>query len=131
LDTAASLVNLYAFYCCHLGSGLAFRMRKLLLLIAVLATVSACDQLPFGNKRNATRLSDREFVEIYIKLAKARSLPDKERILKQHGTTKAELEEFVRANVDDLPALSEVFDTVVARIGAPREEYPIPVLPGR
>ena len=107
------------------------RMRKLLLLIVVLATASACGQIPLGNKRKTTGLTDREFVEIYIKLARAHSLEEKERILKQHGTTKKELEAFVRANVDDLPALSEVFDTVVARIGAPKEEYPIPVLPGR
>ena len=82
-------------------------------------------------KKDASPLSNREFVEIYTKLVRAQSIPEKERILKEHGTSKAELEEFVRANVHDLPALSEVFDTVVARIGAPKEEYPIPVLPGR
>jgi hypothetical protein len=106
-------------------------MRKLLLLIVVLATASACGQLPFGNKRNATRLTEREFVEIYIQLARAQSVAEKETILKKHGTTRAELDEFVHANIDDLAALSEVFDTVVARIGAPKEEYPIPVLPHR
>jgi hypothetical protein len=125
-------VKAHAFYCCHLGSGLGFHnMRKLLLLIAVLATANACDQLPIGGKRRATRLTDAEFVEIYVKLAKAHSVAEKQSILKQHRTTEKDLEEFVRVNTRDLAALSTVFDTMVARIGAPKEEPPIPVLPGR
>jgi hypothetical protein len=102
----------------------------MLLLIVLLATTSACDRLPFGKTGKNTRLSDKEFVEVYVKLAQATSPEEKARILQQAGTSAEELEEFVKVYLDDLPALSQVFDTVVARIGNSREQD-LPALPGR
>jgi hypothetical protein len=94
-----------------------------LLLMIVLA---ACDVFRGGNARPTHALSEREFVEIYVALAKARTPEAKAEILKQHGTSVKELESFVQAYSGNLPAMSAVFDSVVARQGMQTD---VPALP--
>ena len=80
--------------------------------------------------RPRAKLTDKEFVEVYVKLARAQTPQEKAAVLKQHGTTEAELQEFVQVHLRDLPALSTVFDTLVARMGSEREPT-VPALPIR
>jgi hypothetical protein len=77
--------------------------------------------------RPKTTLDEREFVEVYIALSRATTPQAKAQVLKQHGTSEQELEEFIKSYLNDLPALSSVFDSIVARQGA--QQSGVPVLP--
>ena len=89
----------------------------------LLILVAACEVFR-GPGRPDTALSEREFVDVYVALGKARTPEAKAQVLKQHGTTEKELAAFLRAYTEDLPALSEVFDSIVARQGM-QSEVPV------
>ena len=99
-------------------------MRVAAALLVVL--VGACEVFRGGAGRPKTALSEREFVDVYVALGKARTPEAKVDILRQHGTSQKELEEFMRAYANNLPRLSEVFDSIVARQGVQTE---VPRLP--
>jgi hypothetical protein len=84
--------------------------------------------MPVGRPR--ARLSEKEFVEVYVKLSRATTPQAKAAVLKQHGTTEAELQQFIQVHLKDLPALSTVFDSLVARMGS-EQQPPVPALPIR
>ena len=95
-----------------------------LLLVFV---VTACEVFRGATGRPKTTLDEREFVEVYVALSRATTPEAKAQVLKQHGTSEEELQEFMKSYVNDLPALSSVFDSIVARHGAQQPE--VPVLP--
>jgi hypothetical protein len=88
-----------------------------------LVLVPGCDVFRGGSPRPKTTLSQREFVDVYVALAAAQTPGAKAQILKQHGTSEKELQQFIQAYSVNLPALSEVFDSVVARQGL-QAEFP-------
>ena len=94
--------------------------------VILLILMPACDVFRGGSRRPKTNLTQREFVDVYVELSKARTPEAKSGILKQHGVTQKELEHFVAAYADNLTAFSEVFDSVVARQGLQTE---VPALP--
>lgn len=94
-------------------------MRRHVLLLFVTTIVIGCNQWPKGLGGRTSGLRDEEFVEVYVRLSKTNSPAEKARILKEAGTTAREMDEFVKVRLDDLPALSIVFDSVVARMGNP------------
>jgi hypothetical protein len=104
-------------------------MRNVLAIICILALTGACDDVSSRVMKRSTRLTQAEFIEVYAKLARATSETERQNILRQHGTSEAELQEFVAVNIDDLPNLSATFDSVVARLGADQEEGTMPTLP--
>jgi hypothetical protein len=118
-------VNRRAFYCCQLGSRLGFEMIRAAALLLVVV-VSACEVFRGGAARPRTAQSEREFVDVYVALSKAQTPEAKRQVLIQHGTSEKELEAFMRAYAANLPALSAVFDSIVARQGMQTEA---PVLP--
>lgn len=87
-----------------------------------------CDVFQGGPRHANAPLEEREFIEVYVALAQARSVGEKQRILQEHGTSEKELKAFVQAYANDLPALSMVFDSVVARLGM-RPGVEVPSLP--
>lgn len=91
-------------------------MLKGMTILLVLLFAS-CDVFRGGDPHPKTSLSEREFVDVYVELTRARTPEAKDSVLKKHGTTQRELEAFVRAYTANLPALSTVFDSVVARFG--------------
>jgi hypothetical protein len=93
-------------------------MYRVLLLVGFL---SACDVFRGGDPRPRTKLSEREFVDVYVALAQVPTPEEKARVLKQHGTSEKELHAFVRAYSRNLTALSTVFDSIVARQGVHAE----------
>ena len=95
-----------------------------LLLVFV---VTACEVFRGATGRPKTTLDERTFVEVYVALSRATTPEAKAQVLKQHGTSEEELQEFMKLYVNDLPALSSVFDSIVARQGA--QQPGIPVLP--
>lgn len=96
-------------------------IRMLAMSLIILA--GACEVFRGGVGRPRTALTEREFVDVYVALGKAPTPAAKAQVLKQHGTSQREMEEFLRAYAEDLPALSEVFDSIVARQGA-QGEFP-------
>ena len=96
------------------------RAAALLLVFAI----AACEVFRGATGRPRTALGEREFVEVYIALSRATTPQAKAEVLKQHGTSEDELQEFMKSYVNDLPALSSVFDTIVARQGAPQPGVP-------
>jgi hypothetical protein len=97
-------------------------------LVVVFLLAAACDVFQGGRHRPRTPLTEREFIEAYVALANARSVEEKRRILEQRGTSEKELQAFIQAYADDLPALSMVFDSVVARLGM-QPGMEVPALP--
>lgn len=97
-------------------------MRGYLLVFFIATIWTACDRLPEGFGRRTPGLTDKEFIEVYVKLARTSSPEVKARILKESGTTAKEMEQFVKVRLNDLPALSMVFDSVVARMGNPTDD---------
>jgi hypothetical protein len=87
-----------------------------------------CSVFQGGRDTGDTALSDREFVDVYVELARARQPAEKQQILQQHGTTRKEMEAFINAYANDLSALSVVFDSVVARLGM-QPGMEVPALP--
>lgn len=104
------------------------RRSRCVLAVALFAVAAGCNVFQGGRHRPATALSEREFVEVYVALARAAQPEQKQRILEQHGTSRKELHEFINAYSNDLPALSVVFDSVVARLGSERG-VEVPALP--
>jgi len=98
------------------------------ILVAAFLLATACDVFQGGRQRPSTPLTEREFIEAYVALAKARSVEEKRRILEQRGTSEQELKAFIQAYARDLPALSVVFDSVVARLGM-QPGMEVPALP--
>lgn len=94
----------------------------------LLIVVSGCSVFQPGRDRPKTALSKREFVDVYVALARAKDPATRQRILQQHGTTSRELEQFVEAYTDHLPELSAVFDSIVARLGM-EPGMEVPALP--
>ena len=94
--------------------------------LSLVVCLGACDVFRGGPSRPKTALSEREFVDVYVALAKATTPEAKQQVLTQHGTTEKELAAFLRAYADNLPALSAVFDSIVARQGMQTE---VPMLP--
>jgi hypothetical protein len=107
-------------------------MFRFVLLLLVLP-IGACDVFRGGDPRPKASLSEAEFVEVYVALSRATQPEEKARILKQHNTSEKELQEFVRLYTRNLPALAEVFDSVVARLGVQPERRfrDVPGLPMR
>ena len=95
-------------------------MQRFWLLLVILVG-SGCELFQGGRPRPRTSLSQREFTDVYVALAAAQTPEQKAQILKQHGTSEKELREFIEAYSLNLPALSEVFDSVVARQGLQAE----------
>lgn len=93
-----------------------------LLLVFV---ITACEVFRGATDRPRTALEEREFVEVYVALSRATTPEAKAQVLKQHGTSEEELEEFTKSYLNDLPALSAVFDSIVARQGAQQPEVPL------
>jgi hypothetical protein len=102
------------------------RIRRAVFVALLVAP--SCNVFQAGRNRPATALTDREFVDLYVALARATSPGDKQRILEQHGTTREEMKAFIGAYSNDLPALSVVFDSVVARLGM-QPGMEVPLLP--
>ena len=98
------------------------------MVITLLAACAACEQLSTSNSRRSTKLSETEFVDVCVKLARATSPAEKTRIMKEAGVTREDLDQFIAVYLEDLPGLSQVFDSVVARMGNP-VDGPLPVLP--
>ncbi len=92
----------------------------------LLIMIAACDVFRGGDARPKTTLSQREFVEIYVALSRARTPDAKAEVLKENGTSVKELEAFMQAYSSNLTAISEVFDSVVARQGLQTD---VPALP--
>jgi hypothetical protein len=101
------------------------------MILMLSSTALACDKLPGARGKNGSRLRDVEFIDVYVKLARATSPEEKARVLKEAGTSREELDEFIEVRLEDLPALSTVFDSVVARMGSASEDQQLPVLPPR
>ena len=98
-----------------------------LLLVIV---IGACEVFQGASGRPRTQLTEREFIEVFVALGKARSVDEKAQILKQRGTSEKELQDFMQAYANNLPALSAVFDSIVARQGAGSEgPMDVPRLP--
>jgi hypothetical protein len=93
-------------------------MYRVLLIVCLL---SGCDVFRGGDPRPRTKLSEREFIEVYVALAQVATPEEKARVLKRHGTSQQELQAFVRAYSRNLNALSTVFDSIVARQGVHAE----------
>lgn len=102
-------------------------MRRIRCVVLVALFLSACNVFQSG-RRPATALSEREFVDVYVALARATQPAQKQQILQRHRTSRKELEEFINAYSNDLPALSVVFDSVVARLGM-QPGMEVPALP--
>lgn len=85
--------------------------------IVLVLVLASCDVFRGGDPQPKTTLSEREFVDVYVALTRANSPQAKDSVLKKHGTTLREMEAFVRAYTVNLPALSTVFDSVVAQLG--------------
>ena len=98
-------------------------MPRISALILVFA-LAACDVFRAATGRPNTALDEREFVEVYVALGRATTPEAKAEILKRHGTSEKELQDFMKSYVNDLPALSAVFDSIVARLGAERTDVP-------
>ncbi|HEY8507873.1 MAG TPA: hypothetical protein VIL32_05930 [Steroidobacteraceae bacterium] len=92
----------------------------MLLVLLLSAGAAACNTSGRANVPK-TALSKDEFIETFVELAKATSEEERRQILERRGTSQQELEAFVRAYSRDLDALSEIFDTIVARTGADPE----------
>ena len=104
-------------------------MRSLRCAVFVaLFAVAGCNVFQGGRHRPGTALSEREFVAVYVELARATQPEQKQRILERHGTSRKEMQDFINAYSNDLPALSTVFDSVVARLGSVRG-MDVPALP--
>ena len=98
--------------------------------LSLVLLISACDVFQGASGRPRTELTEREFIEVFVALGKARSVDEKAQILKQRGTSEKELQDFMQAYVKNLPALSAVFDSIVARQGAGSEgSMDVPRLP--
>ena len=93
-----------------------------LLLVFV---ITACEVFRGASGRPRTALEEREFVEVYVALSRATTPEAKAQVLKQHRTSEEELQEFTKSYLNDLPALSAVFDSIVARLGAQQPEVPL------
>jgi hypothetical protein len=93
--------------------------------LMMVLVVGGCDVFRGASGRPRTELSEREFIEVYVALAKAHTPEAKAQVLKQHDTSEAELKAFMQAYTNDLPALSAVFDSIVARQGTPEPELPM------
>jgi hypothetical protein len=96
-------------------------------LVALLAA-AGCNVFQGGRHRPKTALSEREFIDVYLALAQATRPEQEQRIFRQHRTSRKELQAFINAYSNDLPALSAVFDTLVARLGM-QPGMEIPILP--
>ena len=103
-------------------------MRPVRCAVFVVLLFSSCHVFQGGPSRPDTALSEAEFIDVYVALARAAQPEEEQRILRQRGISRKELEQFVHAYSNDLTALSAVFDSVVARLGAP-QGMEIPSLP--
>ncbi len=104
-------------------------MRRLLCAVFVaLFALAGCNVFQGGRHRPGTALSEREFVAVYVELARATQPEQKQRILERHRTSRKEMQDFINAYSNDLPALNTVFDSVVARLGSERG-VDVPALP--
>jgi hypothetical protein len=103
-------------------------LRGIRCAVFVALVLSGCNVFQGGPNRPATALSEREFVDVYVALARATQPAQKQQILQRHRTSRKELEQFINAYSNDLPALSVVFDSVVARLGM-QPGMEVPALP--
>jgi hypothetical protein len=111
-----------------MGSRLRYRMLRFI-ATSLLVLLGACEVFSDTAGRPKTTLSEREFIDVYVALAKAQTTDAKAQVLRQHGTTEKQVREFMQAYANDLPALSEIFDTIVARQGTQAETPDFPRLP--
>lgn len=88
-------------------------MRRLLFVCVLL--LASCDVFRAGSSRPSTALSPREFVDVYVALAQATTQAEKARILRKHQTSEKEMQAFISGYAKNLPELSAVFDSVLAR----------------
>ena len=110
-----------------LVAGGSLRGLRWVVVVALFA-VGGCNVFQGGRHRPAVALSEREFVDVYVALGRATTPEQKQRVLEEHGTSRKELQMFINAYANDLSALSAVFDSVTARLGAERGTD-VPALP--
>ena len=89
-------------------------------VLLALMLFSACDVFRAPGLPK-TRLTQEEFIEVYVALAKANTPAEKERILKEHGTSQKELEAFIQAYTADVSSLSAAFDSALSRMSTSAE----------
>jgi hypothetical protein len=102
-----------------MGGSLGYAQMRVLMVGLLL--LSACDVFRSNSKRPKSELTPQQFVEVYTALGKARTPAEKQRVLRQHKTSEKALQEFVQAYAQDLPELSAVFDSALARLNAPAD----------
>ena len=69
-------------------------MRKEMLVLLLSVAIAGCDYIRGRNSIPRTALSEDEFIEVYVELARTRDPETRDSILKQHGTSERQLKAF-------------------------------------
>ena len=97
------------------------------ILVVLVVLVAACDVFRAGDPK--TELTQQQFVEVYVELARSNTPSARQAILKKHKTTEKALQDFVQAYSGDVRQLSTAFDSALARLAAPSSGQLPPVQP--
>ncbi len=100
-------------------------MKHTLRLLLPLLVLFACKRDASSADKNA--LNRDKFIQVYTELRKAqgKSQSDaefqnqKRQILQKAGVSDQQMQQFVKANVDDVKLLADVFDTISNRLSQP------------